>query len=140
MPLSSEELNGAKEILSFVQREIDRISDGDHSRIHSLRRYIWKRLEFAERGRPMGRRALKRLKHAEQDGLCAICRAELPLKDSELDRFVAAVGYTQANTRLVHHSSHRHDQEQKGYAVITKPVVFTHRNPTALPPVSAPRH
>ena len=57
----------------------------------------------------------KKLKHIEQNGLCAICKKELPLKYSEMDRTNASAGYTRENTRLLHRECHVADQAANGY-------------------------
>ena len=36
--------------------------------------------------------------------------------EPELDRADAPAGYTDGNTRLVHHRCHRLDQQQKGFS------------------------
>jgi hypothetical protein len=55
-------------------------------------------LSYQERGTPVHRRNLKRQKYAE------------------LDRLKAHEGYTNKNTRLVHHECHIADQRKKGCA------------------------
>jgi hypothetical protein len=64
----------------------------------------------------MRRRILKLKKMIAQKGLCAKCGKELPERGSELDRIKAMDGYTEKNTRLVHHECHRESQEEKGFA------------------------
>jgi hypothetical protein len=59
--------------------------------------------------------SFKKLKHIEQNGLCAICKKELPLKYSEMDRTNASAGYTRENTRLLHRECHVADQAANGY-------------------------
>lgn len=59
---------------------------------------------------------LKAIKWALQNGRCAHCRKEMPLKYSELDRKIAANGYTEENTELVHAKCHHERQAAKGYS------------------------
>jgi hypothetical protein len=40
----------------------------------------------------------------------------MPLKHSELDRTEAFLGYTEENTRLVHHECHVADQRSKNFS------------------------
>jgi hypothetical protein len=40
----------------------------------------------------------------------------LPKRGAELDRVNAMDGYTEANTRLVHHECYVKSQEEKGFA------------------------
>jgi len=71
----------------------------------AMRRYVYTRLIHDEKGTPMHRRILKMKKMISQKGLCAICRKKLPKKGAELDRRTAMLGYTEKNTRLVHHNA-----------------------------------
>jgi hypothetical protein len=90
----------------------------DSENLWALRRKLAKTLIYWERGKPMHRRKLKRQKYAEQNGLCAMCGKVLLEKGryAELDRLEAHEGYTNENTRLVHHQCHIADQQEKGYA------------------------
>ena len=83
--------------------------------LHQMRRYVAKRLEFDERGTPTMRRKLHELKWKRQMGICALCPDPLPERGAELDRLIATQGYTEENTRLVHHDCHRKAQEAKGF-------------------------
>jgi len=99
-----------------TKEELDRLSDGDGDLLFALRRKLAKDLGYLERGVPMMRVKLKAQKRKEQSGLCAVCGKPLPEKGAELDRFVAKLGYTLENTRLVHHECHIEDQQKKKYA------------------------
>lgn len=101
-----------EEIVSMIVEA----ADGDEDRLWALRRKIAKELNYLERSRPSDRTRLKKLMRAKQNGLCAICEEPLPDKGSELDRFVAKLGYVVSNVRLVHHECHIKDQELKRYA------------------------
>ena len=95
---------------------LDRLADDDPELLFALRRRLYTRLMHLERGTPMHRTKLKRLKWKGQEGKCAICGMAMEQKGSELDRDVARLGYTVENTRLVHHKCHVKDQAEKGYA------------------------
>ena len=77
------------------------LSAGNPDLLFALRRKLAKELQYQERGTPRHRGNLKIIKRAEQKGLCAICKQQLPTKDAILDRLHAPNGYTAANTRLV---------------------------------------
>jgi hypothetical protein len=94
---------------------MDRLSDGDLRLLWALRRKLTKELIYLERGTPQMRNALKRRKMIAQNGVCALCRQKLPPSGSELDRTEAFLGYTDENTRLVHHGCHVADQQRKKY-------------------------
>lgn len=99
-----------------ITEELDLLSAGDPDLLFALRRKLVKDLGYLERGVPMIRVRLKAQKMKQQNGLCAICERPLPVKGSELDRFVAKLGYTAENTRLVHHDCHIDDQSKKKYS------------------------
>jgi hypothetical protein len=103
-------------LFNRVLRELADTSCGD-VRLHwALRRKLAKELTYLERGTPTHRKRLKAKKYSEQWALCAICGRVLPYKNTELDRLDAFGGYTEANTRLVHHACHIADQKRKKYA------------------------
>lgn len=102
-------------LFEIVKAEMDRLSGGDPDILWALRRKLTKELGYLERRCPQTRAALKRRKMKEQDGKCAICSHPLPVKGAELDRRTAVDGYTDANTRLIHHGCHVEDQRRKGY-------------------------
>jgi hypothetical protein len=76
---------------------------------------VVKELGYDERGKPTARGRLKALKWGQQGGKCAECNEPLPLKYSELDRKIAARGYTVENTELVHAKCHQARQAAKRY-------------------------
>jgi hypothetical protein len=102
-------------LLASTKSELERLSGGDARVLWALTRKLSKELIYMERGTPQARTALKRRKMIAQNGLCALCRQKLPASGSELDRFDAFGGYTDQNTRLVHHSCHVADQQRKKY-------------------------
>lgn len=104
-----------RRIVETAQHLISKAAKKDYSFLWALRRYVYTRLIYDERGTPMQRRSLKRKKMISQRGLCAICKRRLPNKGAELDRRTAVRGYTEKNTRLVHHKCHRRSQEEKGF-------------------------
>ena len=115
-PLSETQRAKVLPILAAVREALLFEAGGDVELLHQMRRYVSKRLEFDERGTPTQRRKLHELKWKKQKGLCAICEEQLPERGSELDRLIAIEGYTELNTRLVHHHCHRAAQAVKGFA------------------------
>ena len=113
--LSSEDRLKVLPVLEKVREQLADLAGDDSLRLHSMRRYIAKRLEFDERGNPAQRRKLKDLMWKKQMGKCAICEEQLPESGTELDRFVAVDGYVEGNVRLVHHQCHCDDQAAKSY-------------------------
>jgi hypothetical protein len=102
-------------LFASTKAELERLSGGDPQVLWALRRKLTKELGYLERSDPQKRTALKREKHREQNGRCAICGHELAQHGSELDRLEAFCGYTIENTRLVHHDCHIRDQQRKQY-------------------------
>ena len=82
----------------------------------ALRRKLTKELMYLERSTPAARTKVKMKKWIEQRGICPVCSQLLPEKNAELDRFDAFLGYTAANTRLVHHDCHIAEQAKNRYA------------------------
>jgi hypothetical protein len=76
---------------------------------------MYKELIYDERGKPMFRRKLKRLKRQAQKGLCYECKKQLSEKYCVLDRRRAAAGYTARNTRLICQACDIRIQKQRGY-------------------------
>jgi hypothetical protein len=113
--LSPIEIAAAVKLHNSIRERLDRMSAGDPELLFALRRRLVVKLTHDERGTPAHRNKIKRLKRAEQNGMCPICSKELPLKYAELDRFSASAGYTIENTRLVHHDCHIKDQAEKSY-------------------------
>jgi hypothetical protein len=114
--LDSEELRRANELLALIRERLDALAAGDPLLLFAYRRKIAKELGYDERGKPGARGKLKALKWGLQNRKCAHCGEEMPLKYSELDRKVAADGYTEENTELVHAKCHQDRQAAKGYA------------------------
>lgn len=113
--LSSDELILVKTLLDDIRERLKSLSGTDIQLHFAYRRKVAKELGYDERSRPAYRRKLKKFKHKEQNGLCAICKKDLQIEYSELDRANASPGYTKENTRLVHHECHVADQAAKGY-------------------------
>ena len=102
-------------LLEVVHQKLQELSGNDPDLLFALRRKLYKELSYLERGTPMSRKILKAIKRKEQNGLCPVCGKELPESYAELDRLVAKDGYTEANTRLVHHECHIQEQQSKKY-------------------------
>jgi hypothetical protein len=116
MALTQEQSNAANALLETVRIRLLELSGGDPNVLFSMRRRIYIRLSYDERGKPGQRSKLKNLKWKEQRGKCAICGEDLPVTDAELDRFKAVAGYTAENTQLIHHACHRKQQGDRGFA------------------------
>jgi hypothetical protein len=114
--LSKDDLDAVRPILETLREQLLALAGDDTVRLHSLRRYLAKRLEFDERGTPAQRRKLKDLMWKRQRGICAECGEELPESETELDRVVAHIGYVEDNVRLVHHVCHRKSQAERKFA------------------------
>ena len=99
-----------------VKKELEQLAAGDVNLLFALRRKLTKELGYLERSNPSHRNKLKRKKMIEQQGICPICNEPLPEKYAELDRFDAFQGYTEDNTRLVHHHCHIAEQKRRGYS------------------------
>jgi hypothetical protein len=113
--LTETEREAGRRIVKNARHLISKAAKKDYSLLWALRRYVYTRLIYDERGTPMQRRSLKRKKIISQRGLCAICKKKLPKAGAELDRRRAIRGYTGENTRLVHHKCHRRSQQEKGF-------------------------
>jgi hypothetical protein len=100
--LSAEELANAAALLGDIRVRINQLSGGDRELRFAYNRKVGKELTYDERGKPMLRRRLKKLKWEEQDRRCAKCGEGMPLTYSVLDRFNAVDGYTSVNTQLIH--------------------------------------
>ncbi len=99
-----------------VVADLERASGGDAQLLWALRRKLAKELTYLERSTPMKRKLLKTLMWARQKGRCSICKKDMQLKNSELDRKDTILGYVESNVRLVHHECHIEDQARKRYA------------------------
>lgn len=114
--LTPEQSEQANTLLKVVRDRLDDLSGGDTKLLHHLRRRIYLRLTFDERGSPAHRRKLKDQKWKEQRGKCALCPDDLPETEAELDRIDPYGGYTRENTRLIHHTCHRKQQAERGFS------------------------
>jgi hypothetical protein len=97
--LTTTEIATAVKLHNSIRKRLDQMSAADPELLFALRRRLIVKLTHDERGTPAHRNKIKRLKRAEQNGMCRICSKELPLKYAELDRFSASAGYTMENTR-----------------------------------------
>lgn len=113
--LTKDEAAKADALLTEVKSMVTEAAGDDPVLLFALRRRLFIRLMYWERGTPAERTKLKALKHKAQSGLCAMCGEPMEVKGSELDRTDALDGYTAENTRLVHHECHRNDQDAKGF-------------------------
>ncbi len=113
--LNSDELNRANELLTDIRGRLTSLAAGDSLLLFAYRRKVVKELGYDERGKPAARAKLKALKWGQQNGRCAHCGDELPVKYSELDRKNAADGYTAENTELVCAKCHQARQAAKRY-------------------------
>lgn len=114
--LTNDELeNLAHPMLKQMRGKLEELSGGDEELLWALRRKIAKELGYDERGKPMQRAALKKMKRREQDNLCVICKGTLPLDGAVLDRLEAMGGYTDSNTRLLCPSCDVNVQQRRGY-------------------------
>ena len=113
--LNADELKHASELLKEIRVRLTNLAAGDPLLLFAYRRKVIKELGYDERSKPVLRAKLKALKWGQQNGKCAECRKDMPLKYSELDRKNAADGYTPENTELVHAKCHQDRQAAKGY-------------------------
>ena len=113
--LSADELKLANDLLKEIRERLTTLAAGDPLLHFAYRRKVVKELGYDERDKPGVRAKLKALKWGQQNGKCALCGDELPLKYSELDRRNAVDGYTQENTELVHAKCHQARQAAKRY-------------------------
>jgi UTP:GlnB (protein PII) uridylyltransferase len=114
--LTIDELENANAVLVDIRARLISLAGGEPDLLFAYRRKIAKELIYDERGKPMKRRLLKLHKMIAQKGLCAECAKELPKRGAELDRINAMNGYTEENTRLVHHDCHIRKQAEKGFS------------------------
>ena len=88
-------------LITGIRERLQILSGGDEALLFALRRKLYTRLTYDERGPSIKRRALKLKKRKEQDGKCAECKNELPEKNTVLDRLEAMKGYTVENTQVL---------------------------------------
>ena|ERR1039458_6576717 len=113
--LNAEELKCANELLADIRERLTSLAAGDLLLLFAYRRKVVKELGYDERGKPGVRAQLKALKWGQQDGKCAHCGDDLPLKYSELDRKNGVDGYTAESTEFVHAKCHEARQAVKRY-------------------------
>jgi len=113
--LDADELKRANELLKDIRERLTSLAGGDPLLLFAYRRKVAKELGYDERGKPGVRAQLKALKWGQQNGKCAECGKELPLKYSELDRKNAGDGYTAQNTELVCAKCHQARQAARRY-------------------------
>jgi hypothetical protein len=113
--LDAEELKKANDLLREIRDRLAKLAVGDPELLFAYRRKVIKELGYDERGKPVARAKLKAMKWGLQNGKCAHCGQEMPIKYSELDRKKAADGYTVENTELIHAKCHQERQAAKRY-------------------------
>jgi len=113
--LTTDELDKANAVLRDIRERLCALAGGELELLFAYRRKIAKELVYDERGKPTQRKLLKLNKMISQKGLCAKCGQVLPNRGAELDRINAIDGYTDENTRLLHHECHIKSQEEKGF-------------------------
>jgi len=113
--LNEGEREVARAILDEAREALLEKSGGDPELLWAMRRYVYIRLQYDERGSPMQRKVLKQKKRVAQEGRCAACGKELPERGAELDRLEPMKGYTEENTRLLCHECHRAEQQGKRF-------------------------
>ncbi len=116
-------------LLTSLREQIRLAANDNPDLIFQMKRYIAKRLEFDERGSPTQRRKLKDLMRKRQKGLCAVCQNKLPERGAELDRFVAIVGYTAANTQLLCRDCHQATQQARDQQASEPPAFHNASHP-----------
>ena len=114
--LNDNERVVARRIVDHVRNQIQETSKGDEGLKWAMRRYVYIRLQYDERGNPMQRKMLKLEKMVEQKGKCPLCKKELPKKGAELDRLETMNGYTRENTRLLCHGCHQAEQAKRRFS------------------------
>lgn len=114
--LTSDELDLANAILDAARQRLEEGAKGDQELLFALRRKVAKELTYDERSKPMVRRALKRKMRALQNGLCPLCKEQLPERYCVLDRFNAADGYVPENVRLICENCDRRVQAERRFS------------------------
>lgn len=114
--LTKDEQLIGHEILTQVRQSMADVSNGDAELVWALRRFIYARLMYDERGKPMERKKLKTAKIKLQGSICCLCHTALPDRGTVLDRLVAMKGYTIENTRVLCKISDDEVQAQRRFA------------------------
>jgi hypothetical protein len=65
-------------LMAEVQSRLVDLSSGDADLLWAIRRKLAKELSYLERSKPAQRKALKKRKVREQDGICPECSTALP--------------------------------------------------------------
>jgi hypothetical protein len=92
--LTPEQAEAANALLKDIVNRLEELSGGSAQLLFSMRRRIFIRLSYAERGTPALRKKLKEIKRKQQLGRCAIGQEDLPASGAELDRIDPVLGYT----------------------------------------------
>jgi len=79
--LSADELKRANQLLKDIRERLTNLAAGDPLLLFAYRRN--KELGYDERSKPIVRAKLKALKWGQQNGKCAHCKRDMPLKYSE---------------------------------------------------------
>ncbi len=66
--LTPEQADAANGLLTRIEKELDKLSGGNPTLLFSLRRRIYIRLSYCERGNPTHRKNLKKLKREKAAG------------------------------------------------------------------------
>jgi hypothetical protein len=111
----NEDTNLFAPLLAETRERLKTLSGDDEALLWALRRKLYTRLTYDERGSSMQRQALKQRKRKEQEDKCAECKNELPEKNVVLDRLEGMKGYTVENTRLLCQSCDYLIQEQRRF-------------------------
>jgi uncharacterized protein with PIN domain len=115
--LTAEQRERSRLILERTRQEITEAAGADPLAEFSIRRYIYIRLQYDERGNPAQRKKLKMKLFDKQLGRCPLCQEPLiALNGAELHRTQASTGYTEDNTTLVHPACHRKQQADRNYS------------------------
>jgi hypothetical protein len=88
--LTPDELKSANDLLAEIRNRLVTLAGDDPLLLFAYRRKVMKELGYDERSKPGVRAKLKAMKWRLQNGRCAECGREMPLKYSELDRRNAA--------------------------------------------------
>lgn len=113
--LNKTQIIQAHSLLDKIREEIKVLASNDPKLIFAFRKKIRKELTYDERSKPSVRKKLKELMWKKQKGVCTLCRNELPLRYTVLDRTEAIKGYVEKNVRLIHSDCDRKVQEERGY-------------------------
>ena len=124
MTLTAEQREQTQKLLAKVRDDLATLASGNPAVLFAMRRRVFIRLLYDERGTPAERKRLKKQKRLEQNNLCPRCNEPLRDKDAALDRRAQMGGDTPENTELIHQHCHREDQRLRRFTVkaFTKPA------------------